>query len=409
MSGSVEFRMPDVGEGIAEAEVLSWSVAEGQHVDADDPLCQVETDKSIVELPAPVAGTIGTLHVEPGTVATVGTLLVEIVADQAQQPAPSGASPETDHVSQAPGPERRPVTAGRRPMASPRTRRIAVQRGIDLAGVVGSGPHGRILEADLDRPAAPVADRAPASSAPAFPGRADEVVPLTGLRRSTARSMTQALTIPHVTEFREIDATRLIAARDALRPSFEARGARLSILPLLLASVARALRAHPSMNATYDADTETLTRRGGVHLGVATATTDGLLVPVVRDADLLTLAQLVDQVDRLTQQARDRTVAPGDLADGSCTVTNFGSFGAWLGTPIIRPPEVAIVGFGRVTDKVVAVDGQPVVRPVLPLVAATDHRVNDGAHLAGFLDSVAAAAAEPLLLLGPEVSRDGRG
>jgi pyruvate dehydrogenase E2 component (dihydrolipoamide acetyltransferase) len=419
----IEFHMPDVGEGIAEAEVLEWFVEVGQPIEEDDPMVQVETDKSIVEIPAPATGTLLKQCVPVGKVAKVEELLAVIgdagavLSENVEPSAPIATTDEPVRVGAIPPTAtehgRHAVLVGapdpgaprRRPMASPRTRRLAVQRGIDLAALTGSGPHGRILASDLDEPIAPIgssgapADGAPTRAARAVPRRANEVIELRGLRRSIARSMTEALTIPHVTEFREVDATNLLAARAALKPTFEANGVRLSVFPILLKAVVRALTLQPSMNATFDAATETLTKHAGVHLGMATATDDGLIVPVIRDADLLNLTDLTHEVERLAGRARARTATPEELAHGSFTVTNFGSFGTWMGNPVIRPPEVGIAGFGRISEKVIAIDGQPVVRPVLPIVVATDHRINDGAHLAQFVNAVADAVAQPLLLL----------
>lgn len=424
MTQRVEFHMPDVGEGIAEAEVLQWFAEVGDQVVTDQPMVQVETDKSIVEIPAPATGTLLVQCVPVGKVAKVEELLAVIGDPGALGDEPTGGASTTAAV-EAPVPDRTdfatapgvagaagstvlggvsdPAAPRKRPMASPRTRRLAVQRGIDLTAIEGTGPHGRILEADLDHPrqinGSPGATPTGASVARAGVSRANEVIELRGLRRSIARSMTEALSIPHVAEFREVDATNLLAAQRALKATFEAQGVRLSMFPLLLKIVMRALALQPSMNATYDVATETLTKYAGVHLGMATATNDGLIVPVIRDADTLTLMELAVEVERLAERARSRTATPQELTGGSFTVTNFGSFGTWLGNPVIRPPEVGIAGFGRITEKVIAVDGQAVVRPVLPIVVATDHRINDGAHLAGFVNAVAEAVAQPLLLL----------
>lgn len=422
MTELVEFHMPDVGEGIAEAEVLQWFAEVGDTITADQPMVQVETDKSIVEIPAPATGTLLKQAVTVGQIAQVEELLA-VIGDSGALPvetAPGAPAPTTtSDVEQTPAPEvsasaqetsaalplavSDPTALRIRPMASPRTRRLAVQRGVDITQLTGTGPHGRILESDLDAhvpgSAASTASTPAVASERARVNRVNDVVELRGLRRSISRSMTEALTIPHVTEFREVDATNLLAARAALKPSFEAQGIRLSVFPLLLKAVMRALTIAPTLNATFDASTDTLTTHAGVQLGMATATGDGLIVPVIHDADLFGLAELTVEVERLAERARTRTATPEELTGGSFTVTNFGSFGTWLGTPVIRPPEVAIAGFGRITEKVVAVDGQPVVRPILPIAVATDHRINDGAHLATFVNAVADAVAQPLLLL----------
>jgi pyruvate dehydrogenase E2 component (dihydrolipoamide acetyltransferase) len=421
VSERVEFHMPDVGEGIAEAEILEWFVEVGETVTVDQPLVQVETDKSIVEIPAPATGTLLMQAVLAGKVARVEGLLA-IIGDPGALTADDGDSTEEAATAQATEDARAqavPVQAApvkgaitlvavsdpsaprKRPLASPRTRRLAVQRGIDIATIAGTGPHGRVLETDLDNPSQVKGtfETAAAAITRASVARTNEVIELRGLRRAISRSMTEALAIPHVTEFREVDATNLLAARAALKPIFEAKGIRLSVFPLLLKAVMRAVEIQPSMNATYDAATETLTKHAGVHLGMATATDDGLIVPVIRDADLLSLTELTLEVERLAERARTRKATPEELTGGSFTVTNFGSFGTWMGTPVIRPPEVGIAGFGRISEKAVAVDGIAVVRPILPIVVATDHRINDGAHLATFVNAVADAVAQPLLLL----------
>lgn len=414
---SLEFRMPDVGEGIAEAEIIRWFVEVGDQIRADEPVCAIETDKSLVEIPSPGTGQITARHGEVGEVIKVGSVLVVIGGANADSAPDAARGPAADAPSPVPGtvsvPTPAPPAPSRRPQASPRTRRLAAERGIDLAAVVGTGPHGRILETDLDMPPEPDTVSTGASSEvdtassgpsatrrPATGGsRVDQVLPLRGLRRSIARSMTEALTIPHVTEFREVEATRLLEVHSALRASLATSEVRLSVFPLLLQAVIRALREHPSMNATFDVAAETVTQRGAVHLGMATATDDGLIVPVIRDADQLGLLDLAAEADRLAGAARARTATPDELTGGTFTVTNFGSFGTWLGNPIIRPPEVGIIGFGRISEKVIPVDGQPAVRPVLPIVVATDHRIHDGSHLAGFVGEVTEALTEPALLL----------
>lgn len=443
-----EFRMPDVGEGIAQAEIIEWLVTVGDKVAEDQGLVLVETDKSQVELPAPTSGTIRSLHAEVGGVVGVGELLVVIddgtleetggqnagdaqggVADIARprraQPqgtgtgdpgslSQSGASDET------PAPTPAPVmdggvavtTPSGRVLASPYTRRLAVSREIDINTVRGTGPHGRVQVSDLDDPrsvdegsgSAPSTsealvqpDRARVSHAGS--ARENTVVPIRGLRRQIARSMTLSLQVPHVLEFREIDASALLAAHQVLKAELGHDGLKLSVLPLLMAATIRALHRHPNFNATYDADREEVMQYGGVHLGMATATDDGLIVPVLHDADLLSIDGLSLAIDRAADRARRRQASPEELSGGSFTVTNFGSFGTWLGTPIIRRPEVGIAGFGRISEKVIAVDGAPAVRPVLPLVVAADHRINDGAHLGAFVGEITKTLSEPVLLL----------
>lgn len=411
------FRLPDVGEGIAEAELVEWVVKVGDRVEVDQALVVVETDKSQVELPSPYAGTVAALHGDPGDRIRVGAVLVEITCPDVVL-APSIPAAGEQHAPR-PALARGQTTPGTGApvLASPYTRKIAAERGISLHDIVGTGPHGRVQLTDLPPDAGPApsalgialpADdlptpgdgrRVPPAGRTMTQTRPDVVVPLRGLRRRIAESMTTSLAVPHILEFREVEATPLLAAHRVLKDELGRSGVRLSVLTLLMLATIRALKRHRQFNASYDVTTETLTQHGSIHLGMATATDDGLIVPVLHDADALTPRELAEAIDRAAERSRTRTAAPAELTGGTFTVTNFGSFGTWLGTPIIRPPEVGIAGFGRITDKVIPVRGKPKVRPVLPLVVATDHRFNDGAHLAAFVTDLAAALFEPALLL----------
>lgn len=228
--------------------------------------------------------------------------------------------------------------------------------------------------------------------------RADETETLRGMRRQVARTMTAALEVPTIYDWREVDAGELLRTRDVLRAQV-ADGPRVTLLPLVVKAVVAALEQHRRFNATFDAVEETVTRHGACHVGVATATPEGLVVPVVHDADQRGLAELADEIARLAGAARDRRIAVEETRGGTITVSNYGSYGTRHGTPIIRPPEAAIIGVGRVHDAVVASADGAVVRPVLPFVVGTDHRLNDGDHLAAFCDTLGAYLAEPRLLL----------
>jgi pyruvate/2-oxoglutarate dehydrogenase complex dihydrolipoamide acyltransferase (E2) component len=208
--------------------------------------------------------------------------------------------------------------------------------------------------------------------------------------------MSEALRIPHITEFKEIDATALTAMRSELAPQFEKEGIKFSVTPLLMRACVLALHNHPSFNARFDSEMGEIRQYDDINLGFATATDDGLIVPVMRKANDFTVSMLAKQTEQLAELAKTRKATSDQLGGGTFTVTNFGSFGTWLGTPIIRPPEVAIAGFGRIAEKVIPVDGVPAVRMVLPIVVAADHRINDGAHLGAFVSDIAK------LLLNPE-------
>ena len=409
-----EFKLPDIGEGLSEGEIVRWLVAPGERTVADKVLVEVETDKAVVEIPAPVTGVLTTQGGQPGDVLAIGALLAVIEADGAAAAvaaAPAAVAAPGEVVAPAPPPPPKPAaTAGgraTRALASPATRKLATQLGVDLASVEGSGARGQITREDVERAAQQ--DAAPAEGAatgegprPLTPPRGeDEVVPLRGLRRRIAQSMTESWrTIPHITAMREIDAEQLVAARTSLRAEFEDSGVNLTYLPLFIKAVVAALKRHPSFNATLDIDNGQIIYRHRYNIGIATATPEGLIVPVIHDADAKSLFDIAREIGSLSEAARVRKVAVEQLRNGTFTITNFGSYGGWLGTPIIRPPEVGIAGFGRIREAVVPVDGQPAIRRVLPLVVATDHRLNDGEQSGGFMNTLTTFLSEPIRMLG---------
>ncbi|MGH8904029.1 MAG: dihydrolipoamide acetyltransferase family protein, partial [Egibacteraceae bacterium] len=333
MSATFEFRLPDVGEGLGEGEILAWRVAPGDRIARDQVIVEVQTDKSVVELPAPVDGVIAELGGKVGDILRVGAVLAVIA---------TGDGPA--------------APAERRPLASPATRKLALELGVDLRAVHGSGPGGRVTKEDI-REAAQVVAETPAVLQDE-PRDDVEVVPLRGLRRRIAQTMTQAWReIPHITGFREVDATELVRARARLRERLEREGVRLTFLPLFVKAVAVTLGRHPALNASLDLAAGTVTYHRRRHVGIATATPDGLIVPVLQDADRKSLVEIAREAAALAEAARARTIAPEQTAGGTFTITNTGSYGAWLGTPVIRPPEAAIAAFGRIRDAVVPVDG----------------------------------------------------
>ena len=414
-----EFKLPDIGEGLSEGEIVRWLVAPGERAEADQNLVEVETDKAVVEIPAPVTGVLTTQGGQPGDVLAIGALLAIIETD-GKAPAVAAAHAESvagepakaTPVSAPPKPAATEGARAKRVLASPATRKLATQLGIDLAPLEGSGARGQITREDVERAAQPSALAAPSEpQAAAAAGKTprpltaprgeDEVVPLRGLRRRIAQSMTESWrNIPHITSMREIDADHLVAARASLRAEFEDDGVNLTYLPLFIKAVVAALKRHPSFNATLDVDASQIIYRHRYNIGIATATPDGLIVPVIHDADAKSLLDIAREIESLSEAARGRKIAVGQLQNGTFTITNFGSYGGWLGTPIIRPPEVGIAGFGRIREAVVPVDGQPAIRWVLPLVVATDHRLNDGEQSGGFMNTLSTFLSQPIRLLG---------
>ena len=399
MSNLIDYKLADVGEGIAEAEVIEWLVAVGDNVKEDQPVVIVETDKSQIEIPAPVTGIVKSLGAKVGDVLAVGSNLMQIEATGViSKDIAAHASAPTVEVKQTSKSETTPARATNvRPLASPSTRKLADSLGVDLDAIVGSGPNGRITSDDVTNAKSGVNTAAPThDNSPTIAQAGITLIQLRGLRRQIATSMSEALRIPHITEFKEIDATALMALRSELAPQFEKEGIKFSVTPLLMRACVLALQNHPTFNARFDSEMGEIRQYDDINLGFATATEDGLIVPVMRKANDFTVSMLAKETEQLAELAKTRKATLDQLGGGTFTVTNFGSFGTWLGTPIIRPPEVAIAGFGRIAEKVIPVDGVPAVRMVLPIVVAADHRINDGAHLGAFVSDIAK------LLLNPE-------
>ena len=400
--------MPDIGEGIAEVELLEWHVEVGSHVREYDILATIETDKSVVEMPSPFTGTVIRLGAKPGDMLPVGDVLVVfdtgVGAAAAEAPAGQVESPAEEVPT--------------RPRAAPVVRRLAVELGIDLADVRGSGPGGRITQDDVRLAAAVGAEvaaqpgageaeaEAPADPV-ARPGAAatahlpNEHVPLRGLRREIAKNMAESWrTIPHITDWREADATQLIEARRVLQAHAPAAAGALTYVPFFVKITATALRHHPLLNASFDEERQEYVLHRRIHIGVATSVPDGLLVPVVRDADTKTVVELAEEIAELVELARERKASRDQLTGGTYTVNNFGAIGGHMGTPIIRSPEVGILGFGRISDRVVALDGRPAVRPTIALSSVGDHRLHDGDTLGAFTSAVVELIEHPYALLG---------
>lgn len=414
---ATEFKLPDVGEGIDAAELVEWHVAIGDVVAEDQPLVDVQTDKAIVEIPCPVAGTVLSIAGEEGDRVAVGTVLAvfgaageEALATTTPTAADASATvvaATTPSASAPAGGEQEPTAtpsppaAMGRPLASPAVRRLARERGTDLREIAGSGPGGRIVREDLDAPAAPAIDRPPFSAGSAPPGRGvaareDEVVPMRGTRRLIARNMADAWrTIPHIIDFREVDLSNLIAARRALGE----RGAELSTFALLAKIAATAAVRHPQVNASLDAEREEITVHGAVHLAVAIAAPNGLVTPVVRDADRKSAVEIGAEIVALAEAARSRRLTVEQLRGGTLTVNNYGALGSTFSTPIIPPGQVINLGFGKLEERPKAEDGEVVVRPMQWVTCSGDHRALDGQDLGPYVNEVVAMIEQPTLLL----------
>jgi pyruvate dehydrogenase E2 component (dihydrolipoamide acetyltransferase) len=440
---SRQFTLPDLGEGLTEAEIVAVLVREGDVITEDAPLLEVETDKAQVEIPSPMGGRVEKIHVAPGQTVKVGAVLVTF-ADagapaQATAPAaPRAAAPATlapagaprRAVTQAAASPAGPAHAGGPVAATPSTRRLARELGVDLRAVRGSGPGGRILDADVRAAGAAVAPGAPwptskgsgpvakpaAPAAPAKPLAAVgleppplprfeqwgpvERVPLSHLRRTIAERMTlSASLIPHVTHFDRADITDLDAIITRNLEPARAKGVTLTLTGFLLKAAALALGRHPQFNASLDPAAGEMIVKRYCHLGVAVATERGLIVPVIRDVAGKPVLELARELGALAQRVRDGKAALDDLRGGTFTITNIGALGGTAAIPIINYPEVAILGVARARLEPVVRQGQIVPRLMLPLTLTFDHRVADGADGARFASEIVSLLEAPERLL----------
>jgi 2-oxoisovalerate dehydrogenase E2 component (dihydrolipoyl transacylase) len=409
------FRLPDVGEGIAEVEVVNWHVTPGATVAEDDPLVDVMTDKATVELPSPRAGKVLETNGNPGDKLRVGSELVVLEVEGAgeapsrEAPAPPpapAAGPKPAKPPEAPAPEVRPIErptapvakapASEKPLASPAVRHRAYQLGIPLQFVAGTGPAGRILHADLDAYIASGGRAAPAASAPR---EAVEEVKIIGLRRRIAERMQQSKRkIPHYSYVEELDVTELEELRAHLNTKHAADRPRLTLLPFLVAALVRAVPDFPQVNAQFDDDAGIVRRHAALHVGIATQTAQGLMVPVVRHAETLDLWQTAAEITRLSAATRDGKATRDELGGSTITITSLGPIGGIVTTPVINWPEVAIIGVNRIVERPVVRNGQIVVRRMMNLSSSFDHRVVDGWDAAQFVQELKRLLEQPATL-----------
>jgi pyruvate dehydrogenase E2 component (dihydrolipoamide acetyltransferase) len=427
-----ELKLADLGEGMHEAEIVEWLVKEGEQVRLDQPVVRVETDKAIVEIPSPVAGRVSKLCFQPGQTAKVGDVLI-LYDNPDEQHSHVIQHGQNSHTVQQTSTTARtastnglvaststgaPATVGRgRVLAAPAVRKLAFELGIDLANVTPSASGGRVTIEDVrayteqTQTAAQLATTSPAPPAlniPASPDLStinqlqatDERQPLTGLRRRIAEHMERAWrTIPHATSFDELDASALIALRQTLQPVAERRSVHLTYLPLLTKLLLPVLKEFPIFNASLDEESREIIYHRAYHLGIATASPDGLLVPVLRDAHMLTILQIATRLEQLIEGARKRTLALDELRGSTFTLNNVGSFGGSSGTPIINYPEAAILAVGRIEEKAVVSNGTLVAQPRMPLALSFDHRLIDGALAGAFLNRLKELVEHPQQLL----------
>lgn len=379
-----EFKMPDVGEGLAEVEISKWKVSVGDQVVENQDIADIETDKSVVSMPAPATGTIVSLEAEEGERIAVGALLMVVEVASADESTETDAEPASAPRGDEP-PER---PSSRRPAgrvaAAPSARRLAREMGVALEEVVGSGPRGRITPEDVRAHVERDGEADPVGASEDGAGAKVEEVPLRGIRRRVAENLTASYRdIPHVAGFHEFVVPRLVAEYERCRSSPD--GAQVTYLAFVVRATALALVRNPWLNAELDDDRGRVLLRRHYDIGIAIASPEGLVVPVVRNADQLDLHSIAAELQRLARAAEAASLRPEDQGAGTFTISNVGPAGGNYGTSLIRPPEVAILGLGRITDRAVVEEGAVVARPVLPVSLTFDHRVVDGAQALAFV------------------------
>lgn len=430
------FDLPEVGEGVVEAEVVHWSVKVGDLVAVDQPLCEITTDKAQLEISSPKAGRIVTLHGEPGDIIKVHTPLVTIdesaagaapaapeAAPPAAPPAAAPSRPSTNGAAgpamaasrAAPAPTPPPVEIGAGAASDPSTRgstkaapavrRHAREAGLDIHAVPGTGPGGRVTHDDLQAFRAP--PEAPAPKAPpalpqseVVPSGQEERIKIIGVRRKIAEQMVRAKhTAPHFTYVEEIDATRLVEVREKLKPIAAKHGIKLTYIPLIMKATSVVMRRFPNVNANMDEEASELVVKGDHNFGVACDTPSGLYVPVIKNVEQKSVLRIAAELADVTERCRIGKAKLDELRGGTFTFTSVGNIGGVLATPILNVPEVAIMGINAIRDRAVVVDGQVVVRKMFYVSPSFDHRIIDGAVGARFVAALKEVLETPESLL----------
>lgn len=403
-----EFKLPDLGEGVVEGEIVKWHVKAGDQVKEDEVVVEVMTDKATVTVPSPVAGKILKTYGAEGEIAKVHHRLADVeLSGSAPAAAPAHGAPAAaaPAKTEAAAAKTAAPESNQKVLATPVTRRMASEHGLDLSTINGSGPQGRVLKTDVEAVLAGGASSAPAKAAPSFAplavSAADERIPLKGLRKRIAEKMVKSkFTAPHYAFVEEVDASALVALRERLNVNLAKEGVKLSFLPFFVKAVVRAFQKFPQVNANMDETKQELVVRGDRNIGIAAMTEQGLTVPVVRNADRHSIRSLASEIGRLGAAARDQKLKMDELSGGTFTITSLGQTGGLFATPIINHPEVAIMGIHRMRKRpVVDENDQIVIKPIMLFSFCFDHRVIDGATGAEFAYEVIKYVEQPDLLL----------
>lgn len=463
--GMFQFKLPELGEGLHEGTIGKWLVKPGDTVKEDDAIAEVENDKAVVELPSPVDGTVKEIHVEDGTVTTVGDLLItfevegdgntsadagdgakptqndgaddkkadESTASQpaaesrqsadADSPKPAAKAETSDTgADTSNGAHAQPHSAAREVLATPGVRKHAREHAVDITRVTGTGSNGKITIEDVDAflqngskaqnepsaandgalaDASSIPDETPsAAAATGTQAGEEEHIPLTQIRKIIAKSMAKSVyTAPHVTVMDEVNVTELVKLRQELKPAAAQRGTKLTYLPFVVKALLGSLRLHPTLNGTYDEEKQELVVKHYYHIGIATDTDRGLVVPVVRDVDRKGMWQIADEIGDLAARARDGKLSTNEMKGSTISITNIGSAGGMFFTPVINYPELAILGVGRITERPIMQDGEVVGAQMMAFSLSFDHRMIDGVLAQQCMNDIKRLLENPRLLL----------
>jgi len=420
-----EFKLPDIGEGIHEGEIVKWFVKEGDEIHEDDTLCEVQNDKSVVEIPSPVEGTVEKVHVEEGTVAVVGDTLITIdaegyesdgsgedTAEEVEQESEKSESKETTQKEE-PKAEEAPADNAR-VIAMPSVRKYARDHDVAIQNVNGTGKNGRVLKEDIDAflsgdqkvdTTAETTSTSPSEETPASPqipegDFAETREKMSPIRKAIANAMVNSKTkAPHVTLMDDVDVTELVAHRRKFKEIAAEQEIKLTYLPYVVKALVSALKQFPILNASVDDETDEIIQKHYYNVGIAADTDKGLLVPVVKHADRKSIFEISSEINELAGKARDGKLAPNEMKGASSTITNIGSAGGQWFTPVINYPEAAILGIGRIAEQPIVRDGEIVIAPVLALSLSFDHRIVDGATAQLALNQIKRLLSDPQLIM----------
>jgi pyruvate dehydrogenase E2 component (dihydrolipoamide acetyltransferase) len=418
------FKFPDIGEGLTEGIIIEWYVDKGNAVKVGQPLVKMETDKVVTDIPSPREGVVAARYGKVGETIHVGETLVEIEIEGVAAAETSATEPETVEEKGAgvvgtlevasnnaflpasdEGTEAEPTAekaAPRKVLATPVARAMARELNIDINQVTGTGPAGRVMKSDIQNFHAPAAAAASTAAyvAAAVPVGLVEIKPMSQIRKSIAKNMLRSKqNTAHMTLFEEPEVSALVEARTRYREEYRREDINLTYLPFIIKAVVASLKRHPELNSEMDFEKGNIIYKNYYNIGIAVSTEDGLVVPVIRDADLLTIRELSRAVAEIAVKARERKLTLDDMKDGTFTITNYGALGGWFGVPVINYPQVGILGIGRINQQPVVANGEIKVGNVMPLSLSVDHRMVDGAEATEFLNDVAAGIADPLSLI----------